>query len=553
MRRYLLATLPLLASCSPPAALPAAPASSAARPPSAAAPALPRALGAACTFERRFAQSDCGAGLWCAPMPGGYCLSFCGMSGPCAGSCAESGKSGELCLSSCQSDQDCRAAEGYVCDPTWKACTTRGALAPKAPSCAAAVLAKRRFGPAVQLSTTRSPGVYTFEPAAAIAADGTVAVAYTTVGKRGDKNALGAATLGAGGAVSADHVLDLGRENHYDPWMAADRKGKLHLVWLGFDGAFAPEKRMQIGYATSADGVSWSPTVTADDVATDCPGEKPGCLDKPMIAIGPARDDPRKEVIYVAYEVDDGMKLVRSIDGGATFSSSVPVGPGGYGDLVISADGDLHAVYTNQGEGKPPPNWYGDARNVVEYVVSHDGGKTFEKPRRVSAQGEPTPYYFSNPQVAIDARRKLLYVVYPAGTPDGHWDIMLATSRDGGASWSRIKVNDDPSCASHMTPSLAIERGSGELHVIWTEKRSAKGGIAYATCASGGATCSANEAVNDAPFAAYSLARHLPRWLGEYNTLLIDEGRKKLHVVYTATVDEGGNAVSRIFAATRTL
>ncbi len=95
--------------------------------------------------------------------------------------------------------------------------------------------------------------------------------------------------------------------------------------------------------------------------------------------------------------------------------------------------------------------------------------------------------------------------------------------------------------------------GSGELHVIWTENRSGKGGLAYATCASGGATCSPGEAVNDQPFAAYSLARLMPRWLGEYNTILIDEERKRLHVVYTATVNEGSGAVSRIFAATRRL
>jgi hypothetical protein len=45
----------------------------------------------------------------------------------------------------------------------------------------------------------------------------------------------------------------------------------------------------------------------------------------------------------------------------------------------------------------------------------------------------------------------------------------------------------------------------------------------------------------------------IPRWLGDYNTLLIDEKRRKLHVVYTATVDEGGKAVARIFAASRRL
>jgi len=49
------------------------------------------------------------------------------------------------------------------------------------------------------------------------------------------------------------------------------------------------------------------------------------------------------------------------------------------------------------------------------------------------------------------------------------------------------------------------------------------------------------------------MARVLPRWHGEYNAMVIDEARRTLHVVYTAPVDEGGNAISRIFAATRRL
>jgi len=314
---------------------------------------------------------------------------------------------------------------------------------------------------------------------------------------------------------------------------------------------------MQIGYATSADGASWSAPVAVHDADADCPGEAPGCLDKPMIAIGPDKKDPKKEAVYVAYssEAAGGMKLVRSNDGGKTFARSVAVGSGAYGDLEVGADGDVHVVFVamHTNENSPRPSVYGDTQNAVEYAVSRDGGRTFEAPKRVSAPTEPVPFFFSNPQVAADPKRKMVYVVYPTGTPDGRWDILLASSKDGGATWSRVKVNDDAPCANHMTPSIAIRPGTGELHVIWTEERSGKGGVAYAVCAPGGATCSASEAVNDAPFAAYSLGRFNPRWLGEYDSILLDDKRKKLHVVYTATVDEGGKAVSRIFAATRKL
>jgi hypothetical protein len=59
--------------------------------------------------------------------------------------------------------------------------------------------------------------------------------------------------------------------------------------------------------------------------------------------------------------------------------------------------------------------------------------------------------------------------------------------------------------------------------------------------------------VHDQPFDGYSLARATSRWLGEYDALLIDEARRKLWAVYTATVDEEGQAISRVFAASRDL
>jgi hypothetical protein len=273
-----------------------------------------------------------------------------------------------------------------------------------------------------------------------------------------------------------------------------------------------------------------------------------------MIAIGPDDKDRKKDAIYVAYfsEAAEGMKLVRSEDGGKTFSPSSPVGNGAYGDLEVAGDGTLHATFVGMNGEGPPPDRYGDPRNAVMYTQSKDGGRSFEKPRAVSPTGEPIPFFFSNPQVAIDTRRKLVYVAYPAGTPDGRWDIFLATSRDGGASFSRVKVNDDRSCANHRTPQMALGP-TGAVHLVWTENRSGTGGLAYARCDSGGQKCGPNEAVTDRPMTSYSLARFTPRWLGEYGALLPDPAAQKLHAVFTATTDEDGKSVARIFAATATL
>jgi hypothetical protein len=156
---------------------------------------------------------------------------------------------------------------------------------------------------------------------------------------------------------------------------------------------------------------------------------------------------------------------------------------------------------------------------------------------------------FSNAQIVVDEARKNVYVVYPAGTPDGRWDLMLATSKDSGAHWKRTKVNDDAPCANHMTPSAALDPHSGRVHVIWTENRTGRGGVAYASCDMGGARCSANETVSDVPFASYGFVRHSPRWLSEYGSLLFDVKKKVLHALWTQTVERGKGAAARIFYA----
>jgi hypothetical protein len=100
-----------------------------------------------------------------------------------------------------------------------------------------------------------------------------------------------------------------------------------------------------------------------------------------------------------------------------------------------------------------------------------------------------------------------------------------------------------------MTPTAALDPQSGKVHVVWTENRGNVGQVAWALCDAGGARCGANEAVSDKPFASYAFVRHSTRWLGEYYSLVVDARRKRLHVVWTQTVDEGGQPIARIFHA----
>ncbi len=488
---------------------------------------IEKKLGESCTTEQPFGQGDCVRNLICGPGPGGFCtaLKTTGSACDAPGIWVDTARAGEICAPPCKTDNDCRSSEGYYCDPGWNACSVPGLPSPKPPVCAAATLKKKSFGPARQLSTAKSPGEYTFEPTAALLSDGAIAAAYITKGPMFGGNVLGLGLISAKGEAKGDMIFTASeREDHFDPWMAADRKGKLYLVWLGFNGHRYPERDVQIGFST-------------------------------MIAIGPQKKNPKADAIYVAYSSEEkgGMRVVHSLDGGVSFSKAVTVLDGAYGDLEVDETGTVHIVAVTaaprQGESKPAPTArFGDQSNVVTYALSEDQGSSFLT-YQVSSPEQKIPMYFSNPQVVSDTKKKLLYVVYPAGTPDGKWDIFLATSKDEGKTWSNIKVNDDASCANHMTPTAVLDPKTNKVHVIWTENRSGTGGVAYSVCDSGGKKCSANEAINDTPFAAYSLGRFTTKWQGEYYTLLLDPKSRKLHAIWTQSVLEGDQARSRIFHA----
>jgi hypothetical protein len=455
---------------------------------------------------------------------------------------------GEFCWSTCSADQDC--ASGAVCDATWHVCAPAGLLAVKPPVCSAPHLKKERFGPALQISGRSGQlGDYHLEPSGAIQRDGSFSAAFianTTFAP----NTLGVATVGLEGDLRSEVPLPGDRENAFDPWMARDRRGEMYTVWLAFDGGRAPEKRMEIALSHSSDGKTWSPPIAAHDPAdcTDDHGQPvDGCIDKPMIAIGPDATDPTHEAIYVFYYADrsDSLRVTHSRDGVHFSSPSVRVGSAAYANARVGRDGTVRVVWT---EGRAAGKM-GDPGWSVRYAESRDGGASFTRAATVSAPGQPIPFFFSNAAVDVDDARKLLYVAYPAGTPDGRWDIFLATSKDRGASWSRTRINDDAPCANHMTPNLAVDRQTGRVHLIWIENRSGAGAVAYAWCEAGGTSCSPNEAVSDLPFAAYGFARHSPKWLGEYGTLLIDRDRRWLHAAWTQPVLEGGIPIARIFWA----
>ena len=98
-------------------------------------------------------------------------------------------------------------------------------------------------------------------------------------------------------------------------------------------------------------------------------------------------------------------------------------------------------------------------------VASHDGGATWTNPSLIATIHDlpftfaPQRYRnFSLPAFADDPKTGQLYLTW-ADEQNGDADILLATSKDSGATWSApVRVNDDPvkNGANQFQPQIAV-------------------------------------------------------------------------------------------------
>jgi hypothetical protein len=255
--------------------------------------------------------------------------------------------------------------------------------------------------------------------------------------------------------------------------------------------------------------------------------------------------------VAVLYSSSEALRAVP-----AKASKSVRVAGGAYASVVHTPSGALHLVVVDSREGTEELEStdataaWGSLESRVAYVRSDDAGHTWKRVSFASADDEPVPFFFSNPQVAVDEARGSIWVAYPTGRVDGVWALRLARSRDGGQTWSRVTVNDDAPCATHLAPQMALDPASGAVHLTWLENRAGVGALVTARCDA--ERCGPNQTVS-APFASFSFERHLPAWLSEYGALLVDDAHRTLHAVWTQPVLEDGVPTSRIFHASAPL
>ncbi len=233
-----------------------------------------------------------------------------------------------------------------------------------------------------------------------------------------------------------------------DPAVAYDPK---HDVWMAEGLSISGSTGEDVLVNRSLDGgLTWQKPVTA----ADNPGNT--FYDKSWIACDTWSGSPNYGNCYVEWDdanAGEVMKMVRSTDGGATWSSATVSGAFGLGGQPLAQpDGTVVVPFWGSG---------------MQALVSTDGGKTYST-FNVSSQtdhgvggglrSEPLP------SAEVDAAGKVYMVWHDCRFRSGcsSNDIVMSTSTNG-KTWSsvvRIPIDGTNSGVDHFIPGIAVDRST---------------------------------------------------------------------------------------------
>ena len=137
-----------------------------------------------------------------------------------------------------------------------------------------------------------------------------------------------------------------------------------------------------------------------------------------------------------------------------------------------------------------------------------------------------------------------VYIVYaadptePAGAPNDEADIFFIKSTNGGTTWSSpLQVNSDSTISDQFLPWMEV-KPNGTIDVVWYDRRNdpmdLNWDVYMATSTDGGNSFSTNIQLNDTSFASPA-----NRWLGEYLGLVVDSSYG--YVAWTSSVKDTVN------------
>jgi hypothetical protein len=285
-------------------------------------------------------------------------------------------------------------------------------------------------------------------------------------------------------------------ETYFDNAVDVDRDGRFYAGYLAVSGPSS----WGVAVSRSDDGgLTWSTPVLA---------ASEGGIDKCWLAVGPDPAYPGQDVVYVTWtktssRTSPELRIARSVDGGATFSS-----PRG-----VLSSGTWSTPYVDRLTGRLYVA-YGIPYSHVGLVASDDGGTTFTplspgvanapNPALVPAvspghagdcgwgtlgvlhagldvrpQGSSTPRWtrswWIGSQPFVAAHGDLVAFAWSASSSSEYEDpasrsrVFVIVSRDRGLTFSQPRLVHDESAADpqHVEPSVAIDPDTRDVHVSY--------------------------------------------------------------------------------------
>jgi len=341
-------------------------------------------------------------------------------------------------------------------------------------------------------------GQVCFEPQLALAADGTLYVAYTTLTNGGAQYAVAVSVSTDDGATFTEKKRFAGSDGYaYSPTLVVDASGAVLVAWNDYHpGAGANDYGTgEILLAVSTDrGDTWSPSVPVSGPLSATLHYRPWL----------SADAQGVDVVWQRYESQDSSVLAaRTADHGATFTlpALVPDDSGTYdytmprGPLARLGSGELLLPYQRLGY---------DLTNGG--YLSQVGVQTFQQ----DAQGTVTSMggldvkrlfytreYSLDPMPSLAAggtRRCLAFL--DAQSRDA--DVFVLSSDGPFSSSQRPLEVPGGTGTTQFAPHAALD-GQGRCHVTWLDNRSGEWELWSVTAAADG-TLGEAERVSDAHF-----------------------------------------------------
>lgn len=312
------------------------------------------------------------------------------------------------------------------------------------------------------------------------------------------------------------------------PMFAVSARGDHVLSWVA-PGADSVE-RLHVE-VRGADGGTVSSVVSDPLGSIEPHGEAP-----PQVVI--AADGTIYGLYTVGRDVgkrfpESALRLVRSDDGGRTWSDPVSVNEGeafgshNFHALLAGEDGSVHATWLSNVQG----------RSGVMVRSSTDGGRHWSP--TVAAHDAPAcPCCRTG--LARDAAGRL-YASWRKVFDGDVRDVAVIRSDDGGTSWSEpVRPRADgwvfPGCP-HAGPSLKVRR-NGVLHIAWWTGKAGEAGVWYARSTDQGVTWQAQPLA----IGEESLPAHAQLALTEDGRVVVvyDDGLgERPRVMLRASADDG--------------